>query len=121
MLGPPPQCVDCINWRPALDDLQARRTAGMDGLQLCAAYMAPPGIPDEIWFGAVDHRIPYTNDHGVQWSPRSPEIEFPEESLQPAGALLSDAAAQVVEAATADSYTDPGPETMGEERTLRLP
>ena len=30
----------------------------------CKAY--PDGIPKEILNGGVDHRLPYTGDHGIQ-------------------------------------------------------
>lgn len=36
----------------------------------CDAY--PEGIPDKIYLSEVDHRLPWTNDDGVQFEAKSP-------------------------------------------------
>ena len=33
----------------------------------CDAF--PEGIPSAVLFDEVDHRTPYTGDHGLQWTP----------------------------------------------------
>ena len=32
----------------------------------CAAF--PRGIPDGIFLGRIDHRLPYPGDHGLRWN-----------------------------------------------------
>jgi len=34
----------------------------------CEAF--PDGIPDEIWFGQVDHKTPYPRDNGIRFEKR---------------------------------------------------
>lgn len=53
---PAPACFECVHFR-------GRTEAG----PTCEAF--PGGIPDDIYFGGVDHRRPYPGDRGVRWEP----------------------------------------------------
>lgn len=59
MIGPAPLCVECKHLHH-----------GLMGWK-CDAY--PDGIPDEIFWGDVDHHKPYEGDHGIQFEPISQE------------------------------------------------
>lgn len=54
-LGISSQCISC-HWY-----------IGDIGTDLaCAAF--PEGIPDGIFLGTIDHRLPYPGDMGIRWS-----------------------------------------------------
>ena len=54
-LGISSQCISC-HWY-----------IGDIGTDLaCAAF--PKGIPDGIFLGTIDHRLPYPGDMGIRWS-----------------------------------------------------
>ena len=44
-------------------------------VQTCTAF--PDGIPDSIWHNQVDHRKPYSGDHGEQFQ-AIPGMGFPD-------------------------------------------
>lgn len=50
------QCLQCITL------CKHNEAAGT-----CAAF--PDGIPDAIFFGEHDHRLPYPGDRGIRWEP----------------------------------------------------
>jgi len=52
----PPICMSC-----------ARMARGPNAaVGTCEAF--PEGIPDDIWLGGYDHRLPYPGDEGVLFS-----------------------------------------------------
>lgn len=57
---PPPICLGCARFR---------EQKGPNFY--CDAY--PDGIPDGIITSQVDHREPYTDDHGLQFLPSNDE------------------------------------------------
>lgn len=79
MFGDLSQCATC-------EYLRSWYTAGTD-TAVCAAF--PAGIPDPVWFNALDHREAVPGDRGIRWE--SNGEEFPEWALAddtglPAGA-----------------------------------
>lgn len=55
MTGAIPMCASCVRFQPFEGDRGS----------WCAAF--PDGIPDEIYFGGFDHRLPFPGDHGVRY------------------------------------------------------
>lgn len=56
------------------------------GGRKCDAF--PDGIPPEILFGDIRHRVPYPGDHGFQYIRIDPGIEI--KSVYEDGVLRSD-------------------------------
>lgn len=57
-----PTCTACRHLKSAMTPM-------------CDAFPTENGIPEEIWRGKNDHCHPYLGDHGVQFEPRSAQVE----------------------------------------------
>lgn len=64
-IGPRPACFACVHFH------------GWGALgPTCDAF--PKQVPDDIYFGQVDHRQPFPGDHGIRWEPAEGVTEYPE-------------------------------------------
>lgn len=73
-IGPAPLCMFCRYYQKDAAPLKVPPPESISGL-ICEAY--PDGIPMAIILIRVDHRKPYSGDHGIQFAPKEGVTELP--------------------------------------------